>query len=68
MSAGRYATRRARDNASVFVGVVRKLDYELIGFIPLSINQSHVIFAVSVRAPSPRGEFVQKIARTFLPH
>jgi hypothetical protein len=44
---------RARDNASSFVGVVHKLDCKLIGFIPLSINQSDVIFAVSVRAPSP---------------
>jgi hypothetical protein len=54
-------------NASSFVGVVRKLDYELIGIIPLSINQSHVIFAVSVWVPSPEREFIQKIARA-LPH
>jgi hypothetical protein len=53
---------RARDNASSFVGVVHKLDCKLIGFIPLSINQSHVTFAVGVIAGPPMPDISTPVA------
>jgi hypothetical protein len=39
-----------------------KLDCKLIGFIPLSINQSHVTFAVGVIACPPMPDISTPVA------